>query len=483
MNMKSFLSILILIFSTAITISQQDDDYIIVVGDSMVGRSISGEMIREVFGKVKLTQGNVVITCSKAVQYISRNDAVLTGNVIIVQDTLTITTDEAFYYGNEKRSESKTPLKLDDKKVILTADRGEYYFNEDRAYFRDNVRLYDTVTTLTSNELTYYKNENRSVAVGAVKIIDPDNIIEAEKLQHYRDHRVTFADIDVKITSKSNNVIIYGDHLEDYAERSYTIINKNPLLIQIDSSYVEVNDTIPGNGVNAFSVLPTRKLEIDTLLIRSLIMEAYRDTLNIFKAKDSVKIVRSNFASRNDFSVYYRDEDKIVTEKLQPEAPQPVLWYENSQLTGDSITIFLRENQIQLIDILNNAFILSRDKIFSDRYDQISGSRIIMHFDDDGIKKMEVFEGVLSIYYLYEEGTPNGLTKSSAQSAVIEIFNGKVNQVKLYGSPSSEYYPENMVQGNELSYTLPQYFLHENRPVKSDLLKSDLLLKKRGSYD
>lgn len=443
----------------------------------MVGKSVSGEMIREVFGKVRLIQGNVVITCNKAVQYISRNNAVLTGSVVIVQDTLTITTDEAFYYGNEKRSESKTPLKLDDKKVILTADRGEYFFNEDRAYFRDNVRLYDTVTTLTSDELTYYKNENRSVAAGRVKIIDPDNIIEAEKLQHYRSNRVTFADINVKITGKTNNVIIYGDHLEDYAERSYTIINKDPLLLQIDSSYVEVQDTLSGDGVNAFTVIPTKKLQIDTLLIRSLVMEAYRDTLNIFEAKDSVKIVRSNFASRNDYTVYYRDEDKIVTEKIQQEAPQPVLWYENSQLTGDSIAIFLRENQIELIDILNNAFILSQDKVYTNRYDQVSGSRIIMHFGEEGINKMEVFEGVLSIYYLYEEGTPNGLTKSSSQSAVIDILNGKVNRVRLYGSPSSEYYPENMVEGNELSHTLPQYFLHKNRPVKNDLL-----IKEKGSY-
>jgi len=468
--MKFSLFIIIIFLAAASAAAQQNDDYIVVVGDSMVGKSVSGEMIREVFGRVRLTQGNVVITCNKAVQYISRNNAVLTGNVVIVQDTLTITTDEAFYYGNGKHSESKTPLKLDDKKVILTANRGEYFYDEDRAYFQDNVKLFDTVTTMTSNELTYFKNENRSIAVGNVKIVDQENIIEAQKIQHYRNHRITLADIKVKISSKVNNVVIYGDHLEDYAEKSYTIIDKNPLLMQIDSSYVEVEDTVRRDTVNAFTVYPTKRLQIDTLLIRSLVMEAYRDTLNFFEAKDSVKIIRSNFASRNDFSIYYKDEDKIITEKVQPESPQPVLWHDNSQLTGDSIAIYLRENQIQLIDIMKNAFILSQDKIYSSRFDQISGDRIIMHFNDDGIERMEIFEGVLSIYYLYEDGSPNGLTKSSSQSAVINILDGKVNQVKLYGSPSSEYYPENMVEGNELSYTLPQYILHKNRPKKVDLL-------------
>jgi len=472
--MKFQIYIAILILSAANAAAQQNDNYIVVVGDTMVGKSVSGEMIREVYGRVKLTQGNVVITCNKAVQYISRNDAVLTGNVVIVQDTLTITTDEAFYYGNEKRSESKTPLRLDDKKVILTANKGEYYFDEDRAYFRDNVKLYDTVTTMTSSELTYYKSENRSVAVGNVKIVDPDNIIEAQKIQHYRSNRVTLADIKVKIKSRSNNVVIYGDHLEDYAEKSYTIIDKNPLLIQIDSSYVEIKDTSAADTVKGLRVYPTKRLQIDTLMIRSLVMEAYRDTLNVFEAKDSVRIVRTNFASRNDFSVYYRDEEKIITQKVKPESPQPVLWYGNSQVTGDSITIYLRENQIKLIDIVKNAFILSQDSIYSSRFNQISGERILLHFNSGGIEKMEIFEGVLSIYYLYEEGTPNGLTKSSSQSAVINISDGKVNQVRLYGSPSSEYYPENMVEGNELSYTLPQFVIHKNRPKKSDLLSSKI---------
>ncbi|MFO7446650.1 MAG: OstA-like protein [Ignavibacteriaceae bacterium] len=460
--MKNIL--IILIFTYAMAYPQEE--LITVTGDSLIGHMSAGESIREVYGNVVLTQGNVVITCNQAVQFISRNDAELIGNVVVKQDSLTITTSRGFYYGDERRAESANGVHLNDQKVILTAKTGEYYFNEDRAFFRDSVNLYDTTTTLTSDSLTYFKNENRVVAVNNVKIVDSSNVIEADSLQHFRDTRITFADDNVKITSLENNVMIFGDHLEDYAQRYYTLINENPLLMQIDTTYADTvrYDTL-GNAIDT-----VRTSELDTLIIKSLKMEAYRDSVNIFKAADSVRIVRAEFASKNDFTVYYRDEEKIITEKVTAESVQPVLWFENSQLTGDSVTIFLRDNRIQLLEMDNNAFILSQSEIFRSRYDQISGERIKIIFDDDGINSTEVEGTVYSIYYLYEEEEPNGLIKATSQSAIIKLSEKKVSEVRLYGSPKSEYYPENQVEGEEETFTLPGYRISPGRPVKEDLL-------------
>jgi hypothetical protein len=46
-----------------------------------------------------------------------------------------------------------------------------------------------------------------------------------------------------------------------------------------------------------------------------------------------------------------------------------------------------------------------------------------------------------------------------------------VDVVKLYGSPVSDYYPENLVEGNELTYTLPAFIIVKDRPAKEDLLR------------
>lgn len=458
---------LLFILLSALTVkAQQQEEIITVVGDSLVGKFVDGESIREVYGNVVLTQGNVVIHCDQAVQFISRNDAELIGNVVVTQDSITITTPRGFYYGDERTANSSSGVKLDDQKVILTAKSGDYFFNESRAFFTDSVKLFDTTTTLTSDSLTYFQNENRIIAVSNVKIVDQENTIEADSLQHFRDSRITFADIKVKITSLENNVMIFGDHLEDYAGDYYTLINENPLLMQIDSTYT---DSLVFNDDGNVSDT-VRSLRLDTLIIKSNLMEAYRDTLNLFRAEDSVQIVRGTFASKNDFTLYLRDEDKIITEKPSAESVQPVLWFENSQLTGDSVTIHLLENRIRLLELDQNAFIHSQNEIYHDRYDQISGNRIKINFDEEGISSTEVEGSVYSIYYLYEEELPNGLIKATSSTAVIKLADDKVNEVRLYGSPKSEYYPEPQVEGNEFTYTLPGFKIIDSRPVKEKLI-------------
>jgi lipopolysaccharide export system protein LptA len=460
---------MIFILFTGRFLPQQNDNLITVIGKKMIGKTVNGEMIREVFGNVVVTQGNIRVTCDHAIHFISNNEAELIGNVIVTQDSVTITTDRGFYYGDERRAESNSGVTMDDKKVVLSADTGEYFFRLNKAFFRHNVKLYDTVTTLTSNALTYFKDEDRMIAVGNVKIVNNESIINADSLEHFRNSRITFAYNNVKIRNSKNNVVIYGDHLEDYAKSDYTLVNLNPLLIQVDTIYTGRVDSLSGITGNPVQPLPgTYKL--DTLIIKSKKMEAFRDTSNIFQAMDSVRIVRNQFASLNDLTIYYREDQKIITKKMNDEAGQPVLWYGNSQLTGDSITIFIRDNRIKLLDVDKKAFLLSQDSAYLNRFNQLSGSRIEVEFTEGDISKTEVYGDVHSIYYLFEDHTPNGLTKSSSESAVINFEDRKVSVVKLYGTPNSEYYPENKVEGKELSFTLPDYVLYNNRPTKMELL-------------
>ena len=458
-----FITILCLVYSNS-GYSQQDE-YITVIGDSLVGRIINGETVREVYGNVVLTQGDVIITCNKAIQFIARNEADLIGNVVAKQDSLTITTEEAHYFGDQKKAKTTAGVKLDDQKVILTADSGDYYFDEDKAVFKSNVTLLDTTATLTSDELIYYKEEDRMIAVDDVRIVQEGNIIQADSLEYFRETRITFASGNVSIYNPENNVQIFGDHLEDYAEKYYTLIDKNPLLIQIDTSYSKRTDTLSLGETDTIDVM-----KIDTLVIRSFIMEAWRDTIDLFKATGSVRIVRDLFASRNDYTLYQRAEGKIITYKVNVSASQPVLWYENSQLTGDSVAIYLRENQIRLLEVFTNAFILAQNEDFPQRFDQTSGERVILFFEDGELNSTEIYGGVLSIYYMFEENEPNGLSRSSSQSARIVFEEKEVSEVRLYGSPASEFYPENQVVGKERTFTLPLFKFYNNRPTKNELL-------------
>lgn len=358
--------ILIFVFLLSVLSVSQQSKLITVIGDSLVGRMVNGESTREVYGNVVLTQGKVKITCNKAIQYISRNEAELIGDVIATKDTLTIKTPHGYYFGNLEKTKSTSGVYLDDKKVILTADSGEYYFNEDRAFFQSKVKLYDTTTTLTSNQLTYYQQQNRAVAVGDVLIFDGENQIYADTLEHFRNSKITFAFSNVRLINLKNNSEIFGQHLEDYRQKGYSLIDREPLFIQVDTTFAANDDG-------------TETVQLDTLFIKSRIMEAFRDSSERFFAIDSVKILKEKFASVNDLTIFYRDEERIVTSKINSVSAQPVLWNEDSQLTGDSITIYLKDNKIKQLDVDGSSFMLSQNENYLNRYDQTSSAQI-KHF-------------------------------------------------------------------------------------------------------
>src|SRR5688572_15363669 len=69
--------------------------------DSLVGKTINGEQVREATGNVSMTHNNVQITCNRVLQYYDQNKAELFGNVRVVKDTVTITAPTGTYYGNE----------------------------------------------------------------------------------------------------------------------------------------------------------------------------------------------------------------------------------------------------------------------------------------------------------------------------------------------------------------------------------------------
>ena len=443
--------------------AQQSSDPILVTGDQLNGRVENGQNIREVTGHVVLRQGNVVITCERALQYLAQNNAHLIGNVVIKQDTLTIKTPEGYYYGNEKRAYSNSGIELDDKKVVLTAKEGEYFFKAQQANFKINVKLYDTASTLTSQKLIYYRKINNATAYENVKIVESENTIYSDSLIHLRTEKISYAFSNTVLHNTKDGLFIFGNHLEDFRAKNYSLVDKDPLLIQFDTTFSAKKDSV---------------IRIDTMIIKALRMEAYRDTNNLFIAKDSVKIYRGDFLSSNDISYFNRKEGYIDTWKLTDSNRAPVLWYGLSQMSGDSIRIYTTESKISSVAIRNNAMLISQNEKYPKRYDQISGNTIKLFFKDNQLDKTEVLGNALSYYYFYDEDEDaDGIIKASARTIFVFFKDKKVKDVKMYGDPKNEYHPENLVVDKEKTFSLPGFVLYTDKPKKEVLLNSVVNLR------
>src|SRR3989339_1591573 len=137
----------------------QEDNRIVAIGDSLVGKLVNGESVRELHGNVVMTQGAVRITCDKAIQYLARNEAELIGRVVVVQDSIIIKTTRGYYYGDTKVAFSEVGIFLTDGHVDLNSKNGYYYFDEKRSYFYEDVKLHDSLSNILTNRLTYFVDD------------------------------------------------------------------------------------------------------------------------------------------------------------------------------------------------------------------------------------------------------------------------------------------------------------------------------------
>jgi len=440
--------------------------------DSLVGKVINGEQVREATGNVSLTHGDVKIYSNRVVQFIDRNRAELYGTVKVYKDTLSIFAPSGIYYGEESKVVCPDGATLNDSKATLKASFGIYHFIQDMASFRGNVKITDQSSvrkyTITSNELDYFRSVSKSYARGNVKIvtdsaviysdsliyekiigistamgrvkIDSDSTItNSDKLVYYEFDRKSIADDNVKIVFLNNNTTIWGNHGENYERTNYSFVKGKARLMQID----ENDDTF------------------DTLLIRSDKMEAFRSKSEYYVARDSVSVIRTDFSSSSRIGYYYKNaagKGGVIS-----LSGSPAVWKEDLQVTGDSIYAFFAED-IEKIYVNKAAFSIQFNNGFPERYNQISGAFMLMTFSGREIDFIRVDTSSSSIYFAYENEKPNGANRVAGETIVLDFKNKQVDKVRVFGLPEGVYYPENKVNLQELQ--LPGFKVRKDKPVR-----------------
>lgn len=377
--------------------------------DTARGREINGESVRELIGHVHISQGNVQINCDRALQFIDRGEVNLTGDVVVHDESTTLRAPRGTYHQNDRRAEVFDKVQLDDGKVRLTSNYGEYLAEPRIGFFRGNVKIVDTASTITSDSLTYFRNTRQSIAEGRVRIVnEPDH------------------------------VTITGGKLDHDAVTQFSRMLFDPVLLQ--------RDTIPSGGA-------------DTLVVRSQVMEAYRDSIKRFLAIDSVRIVRASLAGIAGLAVFFTEGDSILLRR------SPVAWYGETQISGDSINAYMVRRKLRQVDVMGNAEALSRsDSLFPQRLDQMVGDNMRLTFADSGLNRMDVDVHAISVYHLYEDTLGNGLNKISGDRIIMHFSGGKVSNIRVLGGVEGQYVPENLTKNREEAYALPGLTWRTDRP-------------------
>lgn len=378
-------------------------------------RTVAGEEVRDFVGNVHFVQpseggGLVQLWCDRAQQYTKQGRIELTGNVKIVQDSVTLKGKQGTYFSKTRDAMMLAGVTLERDDMTLTALQGFYDADARKARFFGEVIVVDSVSTTRCDSLTYFDNGDRSIAVGRVSIISP-----------------------------KDRVTVYGDSLVHFGDIDYTIIPKNPKMVHADSV-----------GWN----------RIDTLVVVGRVMESYRDTAVRYIVKDNVLLARNDLSARSGYAGYWPAEGLAVLMQ------QPVVWYAENQIFGDSIAISMEHQRLRKVYVSGKAMAVSRsDSVLSERFDQLTGRELTLFFGGENLERIEAVRNAISLYYLFDEATPNGVNRSSGDRIIVQFTDGQVDEITVHGGVEGTYRPEDLVR-RERTLNLDGFRWHETRPLR-----------------
>jgi hypothetical protein len=72
------------------------------------------------------------------------------------------------------------------------------------------------------------------------------------------------------------------------------------------------------------------------------------------------------------------------------------------------------------------------------------------------------------VYFLFEDGAPNGLNTTSGDHVAINFEKRKINTITVTGGVEGRYVPERLLATRQAEYNLPGFNWKERRPRRPD---------------
>ncbi|HET6511061.1 MAG TPA: OstA-like protein [Candidatus Kapabacteria bacterium] len=467
----------------------QGSGLVTVTAESFSQSTRDGQPVQHLSGNVRFSQGNLYGSADEAFQFMLENRLELRGNVIIRQDTLELKAPRVDYDGVTRIGHAEGGVRLSDRDNVLTAYEGDYDMNSQIAIFHNNVRIAQGNTIITSNDLTYFRATQTSVAKGKVQVKSDTGVLHADQVTHVRalgemtavgnvvlnsdsldmssdwlynsePQDLMFARGKVVVIAKANNTIISGDTLARFGKRQYIHVPRSPLLRIADSSITR--DSLSGRDLVTY----------DTAFVKASEMEIFQGDSARFIATDSVRMIRSTFSATGGKMIYDQKNELI---RLFANDRQR-MWYDSTEIVGDSIAIHLKDNRVERAFAFGRTFATSPLEIApssanDERVNQMQGESMTLRVERDTLRDMLVANNALSMYFLLSDGKLDGVNRASGDSIRLDFAGRAVKRVTIISGTEGEYFPEAFVRGRGSAFRLTAYSReYRNRPRREEFV-------------
>lgn len=437
----------------------------------------------EAFGKIHITEGDSVDVTAKNLTYDgNKRIAYLRNNVVFTKlATATLYTDNLDYDRPKNEARYVKGGKLVDSTNVLTSRKGYYNVQTNMASFKTEVVGTHPDYTLTSDTLQYnsktkiiyfrdntvvkdkkggeaiyksgYYNTNQKLsALDQGQLESVEYRIKGNEYQIDENKKHYKAQGKVVMTSKEENMLIFGDHSFYDKQKGISKVYGNSYVAKID------------DGLDTLFIRADTLVSIENPDPRKKRLLAYHN----------VKIFKADLQGVADSLAYLSADSTIHFYK------DPVLWSDENQITADSIRILLKNKNIDKLITIGNSFVISEDTLKN--YNQIKGRRMTANFKGSMISTVNVQGNGESIYYALQEKEVEiegrrykityltGMNKLICSNLKINFVDGRLMDVIAYVNPDATFTPPHELK--EADRKLKGFvWKGELRPAKEDVVK------------
>ena len=426
-------------------------------------------------GKVKIKHDGIILTCQKAFYFKGKNFFKAIGNVVIKQgDTITQTSNYTDYDANSKQALSWGNVVLKDPTMTLTSDTLHFDRLNQKLFYNSFATIKDPTNTLKSKNGNYYLENKKFTATTRVTVVNPEHHLVSNHLDYYTESGLTYLYGPSTITNTQNENKIYCERGFYNTKTDISHFVKNAKLylkertVEGDSLYydkkkgfasatnnIRVIDTVQnfitkGNYAEIFELKDSLfiiKKAVAISIVEKDSMFIHGDTLlitgkperRIVRTYHNVKIFKSDLQGKCDS--IHTNQATGLTKMFK----NPVLWSDRNQITGDTIHLLsnVETEKLDSLKVLNNAFIVSKDSLSENDFNQIKGRNMFGKFEKNKLRLLLVKGNAESVYFNRNEETSvlETITKEISSNIEFTLAQGQIETIKYLKTSDGKTYP------------------------------------------
>lgn len=482
----------------------------LIQAEGFRGGQRNGESYNKFIGDVIFEQKETRIYCDSALYFRKKNLVEAFGHVQIKKgDSINITARKLIYNGDKGEALLRTNVIFRKKAgMTLYTDFLDYDLDREIAKYFNGGRLVDSANVLTSETGTFDDRTGMATFHQNVVAAFPDFTLKSSALKYDTRTEIVYFIAPTILTDKEGTVVNYTEGQYDTKRKTsrlqhgeieteeYTATGSRILANEVEQTYKFIGNVVlqakeDNVIITGLEAIMNQKTGVSKVYGNPLMKKPFDDGDTLFLTADTLYSIDSkNEADKrllayNNVKIYKSDMQGtadslayIPADSLIRFFFNPILWATNNQMTADTITIFLKNNTIDRMEMDYNSFVISKDTLSN--YNQVKGRKMVSHFIDGNLNKVNVDGNSESIFFALDDKEQYvvGMNKIICSNMQIHFSNNVAKRVKSLTKPDASFTPPHELKKDQTTLRGFNWQI-EKKPTKQQVLSpSDPILEK-----